>query len=161
MDDLVNSGKSKKKETRLRLRPVNQDNWREVAKLTVDELQRAFVAEPTYYLALCCYGELWKPLAIYLDKQVIGFLMWAEDSEDGSCWLGGIMIDQNYQRKGYGRGAIQAAIAMLSEKHGYQQFALSYAPENTAKHLYHRLGFVETNEWEDDEVVARLSITGN
>lgn len=157
----MSPGRSKKKEIQVRLQPVNRDNWREVAELTVDDSQRAFVAEPAYYLALCCYGELWKPLAITLGEQVIGFMMWAEDSEDGSCWLGGILIDRKYQRRGYGRGALQAAIAMLSEKHGYRQFALSYSPENTAKHLYHQLGFVETKEREDDEVVARLAISGN
>jgi len=142
----------------LALKPVNRDNWREVAMLTVTESQREFVAEPSYYLALCCYGELWQPLAIYSDEQVIGFLMWAVDNDDGSCWLGGILIDQNHQRRGYGRRAIQTAIAMLSDKHGYKNFALSYSPDNAAKHLYHKLGFTETDEWEGDEIVARLSL---
>ena len=71
---------------------------------------------------------------------------------------GGILIDAKYQRQGYGRKAIQAAITMLAEEGGYQQFALSYAPHNSAKRLYHSLGFIETDEWEDDEVVARLSL---
>jgi diamine N-acetyltransferase len=93
-----------------------------------------------------------------LGEEVIGFMMWAVDTDDGSCWLGGILIDKKHQRKGYGRQAIQAAISMLGEKHGYQDFALSYSPNNPAKHLYHKLGFKETDEWEDDEVVARLSL---
>ena len=109
-------------------------------------------------MALCSYGEDWHPLAIYLDEQVIGFLMWAVNSTDGSCWLGGILIDQGYQRRGYGRKAIQAAIAMLAEEGGYQCFALSYSTDNPAKYLYSSLGFIETDEWEDDEVVARLSL---
>ena len=155
----MSSSKSKDNETQVTLRAVNRDNWREVAKLKVKDSQREFVAEPSYYLALCSYGEDWHPLAIYLGEQVIGFLMWAVDSDDGSCWLGGILIDAKYQRQGYGRKAIQAAIAMLAEQGGYQNFALSYAPHNPAKHLYHALGFVETGEWEDDEVVARLSLT--
>lgn len=150
---------SKANETQVTLHPVTRDNWREVARLKVNESQCEFVAEPTYYLALCNYGELWHRLAIYLGEQVIGFLMWAVDSDDGSCWLGGILIDQKYQRQGYGRGAIQAAVAMLAEEGGYQQFALSYAPDNPAQRLYQSLGFVETDEWEDDEVVARLSLT--
>jgi len=144
---------------RVKLRPVNRGNWREVAELKVAESQREFVAEPSYYLALCSYGGLWKPLAIYLDEQVIGFLMWAVDEADGSCWLGGILIDQKYQRRGYGRQALEGAIATLSKEHGFQHFALSYKPDNPAKRLYHELGFIETDEWEDDEVVARLSLT--
>jgi len=154
----MNSSVSKSIEKHVRLRTVERENWREVAKLEVAESQRKFVAEPSYYLALCCYGGLWQPLAIYMDEQVIGFMMWAVDSDDGSCWLGGILIDQKHQQRGYGRQAIQTAIEMLSGEHGYQNFALSYSPDNPAKHLYHKLGFSETNEWEEDEIVARLSL---
>ena len=69
------------------------------------------------------------------------------------------MVDQDMQRRGYGRRALQGAIGMLSELHGYKDFALSYQPANlVAKQLYSKLGFVETNEWEDDEIVARLSL---
>jgi len=148
----------KNKENQISLRPVDKDNWREVANLEVNEAQQKFVAEPLYYLALCNYGGLWQPLAIELGEQVIGFIMWAVDSDDGSCWLGGILIDRKHQRKGYGRQAIKSAITMLADKHNYQIFALSYSPENSAKHLYYSLGFIETDEWEDDEIVARLSI---
>ena len=70
------------------------------------------------------------------------------------------MVDHRSQRQGYGGQAIRAAITMLAEEHGYQQFALSYLPHNPARRLYHRLGFVETGETEGDEVVARLSLAG-
>jgi len=152
----VSTNTSETNKPQITLRPVSRDNWREVAKLKVTESQREFVADPCYYMALCCYGELWRPLAIYLEEQVIGFMMWAVDPADGSCWLGGILIDQGHQRRGYGRQAIQAAIAMLAEKHDHRHFALSYSPDNPAKQLYHALGFIETDEWEDNEVVARL-----
>jgi diamine N-acetyltransferase len=91
-------------------------------------------------------------------RQVIGFLMWAVDPPDDSCWLGGILIHHRYQRRGYGRQAIQASIRMLADEHGFRHSALSYAPDNAAKHLYDKLGFIETDEWEGDEVVARLSL---
>ena len=150
---------SKDNESPVTLRPVNRDNWRGVAKLEVTAAQREFVSEPCRYLALCSYGGDWKPLAVCLGDLVIGFLMWVVDPADGSCWLGGIIIDQQYQRSGYGRQAVQAAIAMLAGEHGYQDFALSYNPANhVAKDLYVSLGFAETDEWEDDEVVARLSL---
>ena len=143
--------------TLINLHPVTKDNWRDVAKLKVSEAQSEFVAEPLYYLALCNYGNLWHPLAIYLGEQVIGFMMWAVDDEDGSCWLGGILIDSAYQRHGYGRKAVQAAINMLAKAHNFNHFALSYQPANTAaRNLYNQLGFQEKDEWEDDEVVARF-----
>jgi diamine N-acetyltransferase len=142
------------------LRPVSHDNWRNVAKLRVTEAQREFVAEPSYYLALCCYGNDWRPLAIYLDEQVIGLMMWTMDPADGSCWLGGILVYQSMQKRGYGGQAVQAAITMLNGKFGHRNFALSYLPANhVAKQLYSKLGFIEMNEWEDDEIVARLSLS--
>lgn len=146
-------------EKRVSLRPVGQENWREVARLKVSDAQRAFVAEPSSYLALCCYGQDWRPLAIYLDEQVIGFMMWTTDPADESCWLGGVFVDQGMQKRGIGKRAVQLVIDMLKREYGYHDFALSYQPANlTAKGLYGKLGFVETDEWEDDEIVARLSL---
>ncbi len=141
------------------LHPVNRDNWREVAKLKVSDAQKEFVAEPLYYLSLCHYGDIWNPLVICLGTQIIGFMMWGMDPADGSCWLGGILIDSAYQHRGYGQQAVRAAITMLSNQHNFHRFALSYQPENaTARRLYARLGFQETGEWEDNEVVARLEV---
>jgi diamine N-acetyltransferase len=156
----MDSNVSERNEAQISLRPVNHDNWRDVANLKVSETQREFVAEPCYYLALCCYGNDWHPLAICLDDHVIGFMMWAMDPADGSCWLGGILVDQGMQRHGYGRQAVQAAITMLKGEYGHRNFALSYQPANlVAKNLYNKLGFIEMNEWEDDEIVARLLLT--
>jgi len=150
---------SESNQEQVSLRPVSRDNWRNVANLRVSETQREFVAEPSYYLALCCYGNDWQPLAICLDEKIIGFMMWAIDPADGSCWLGGIFVDQSMQKRGYGKQAIQAAIRMLNGKYGLRDFALSYQPANLiAKRLYSKLGFIETDEWEDDEIVARLSL---
>jgi diamine N-acetyltransferase len=146
-------------ESQVSLRPVNSENWRDVAHLQVTPSQREFVAEPCYYLALCCYGDDWRPIAICLGEQVVGFMMWAVDPADDNCWLGGILIDQSHQRKGYGRQAVEEAISMLSNEYGYEDFALSYQPTNVvAKHLYRSIGFSETEECEGDEIVARLSL---
>lgn len=156
----MNPNISESNEKKVSLRSVSHDNWRNVANLKVSDAQCKFVAEPSYYLALCCYGNDWHPLAIYLDEQVIGFMMWTIDPADGSCWLGGILVDQSMQKCGYGEQAVRTAIRMLKTKHGYRNFALSYQPANlVAKHLYNKPGFVEMNEWENDEIVARLSLT--
>jgi diamine N-acetyltransferase len=142
----------------LTLRPVTRDNWRAVRDLRVADDQRTFVADPNHYLAVCCY-ESWSPLAICLDDTVIGFMMWAVDPDDRSCWFGGIFLDRAYQGRGLGRAAIVEALAVLGGRTGASEFALSYQPANTvARRLYGSLGFVETGEVEDDEVVARLRV---
>ncbi len=136
---------------------VTGENWRDVADLSVAEDQQEFVATPTRYLCLCAYGGLWKPLAICRDGAVVGFLMWAVDDEDGSCWLGGILVDREHQGGGIGRSAVMKAIDRLAGRVGCDEFALSYQPANAvARHLYTSIGFVETPQREGDEIVARL-----
>lgn len=155
----MDTGVSGTSDARVSLHPVDQTNWRGIANLKVFETQRDFVAEPCHYLALCAYGKDWQPLAISLDEQVVGFMMWTTDPADGSCWLGGILVDKGMQRHGYGRQAVLAAIGMLRRQYGYHEFALSYQPANlAARSLYQDLGFLETNEWEGAEVIARLSL---
>ena len=146
-------------EERVTLRPVDRDTWRDVAGLRVAAAQRDWVAEPAYYLALCCYGSAgWRPLAVLAGERVVGFLMWAVDPDDGSCWLGGLLVDRERQGKGYGKRAVRTAVAMLAESGSHSGFALSYRPDNVvARRLYAGLGFVETGEREGDEVVARLA----
>lgn len=143
----------------LDLRPVDADTWRAVADLRVAPAQRAFVAEPSRYLALCHYDPAgWTPLAVLLDGRVIGFLMWAVDPEDDACWLGGVLIDRAWQGRGYGRRAMRAALARLTAN-GCRHFALAYEPDNrVARSLYASLGFRETGERDGTEVVARLAL---
>jgi len=138
------------------LREVDSDNWRACAALQVSEGQRDFVMPASYYLALCHYGRLWRPLAIYSGTDVVGFVMWAIDPSDHSGWLGGLTIDQRRQGSGYGSAAVEAVLRLLREEHGCTSAALSYSPDNVgARRLYASLGFEETGELEDDELVAR------
>jgi diamine N-acetyltransferase len=145
--------------TRIRLieaREVNAHNWREVVRIEPREDQRRFVASVAYYLNLCHYGGVWKPLALYHDGEPVGFAMWGYDAEDDSHWIGGFVIDGQHQGKGYGRAALETMLDHLATQPGYREAALSYEPENTvARRLYASLGFVETGEHVEDELVAR------
>lgn len=139
------------------LEPVSAENWRAVTHVRVTEAQRRFVMDPAYYLVMCQYSPIgWSPLALRHGDDIVGFLIWAIDPADGSCWFGGVTIDQAWQGRGYGRRAVELAREKLHREHGHTRFALSYHPENTlAARTYAALGFAETGETEDDEVVAR------
>jgi diamine N-acetyltransferase len=140
----------------MELRDVNADNWRDVVHIKPREDQRRFVASVAYYLILCHYGEEWRPLALYTDDKPVGFAMWAFDTEEESYWIGGLVIGAEHQGKGYGREAMEALLDHLAAQPGYREAALSCDPENTvARRLYASLGFVETDERVDDELVAR------
>jgi diamine N-acetyltransferase len=140
----------------MELRDVNADNWRDVVRIEPREDQRQFVASVSYYLNLCHYGEDWRPLALYREGEPIGFAMWAFDTEEESYWIGGLVIGAEHQGEGYGRAAMEAILDHLAAQPGYREAALSCDPENTvARRLYASLGFVETGERVDDELVAR------
>jgi len=147
--------------TEVRLEPVTEDNWRECAALAVRPDQADHVAPVTYYLCLCTFGSTWQPLAIVRGDTVVGFCMWAVD-DDGSRWVGGLVVDAAVQRSGVARSALTALIARFEAEPGCTGVALSYSPDNVAaRRLYAALGFVETGETEDDgaEVVARRPLT--
>jgi diamine N-acetyltransferase len=145
---------------RVHIEVVDADNWRAVARLRVLPEQERFVAATTYYLALCTYGGTWNPLAVKEDGEVIGFLMWGFDPDEDAAWLGGIVIDHRHQGRGLGRAATREAMRMLHDTRGYTRFALSYNPANaTAKRAYAALGFAETGEMAEDELVARTTLT--
>ena len=136
---------------------VTAANWRDAADLEVAEDQRAFVAPVSRYLCLCHYGGVWQPLAVAAEGRIVGFVMWAVDPDDGSGWIGGLVIGREHQRRGHGRAAVAALLERLRREQGCPSAALSYSPGNlAARALYVSLGFTETGEREDDELVARL-----
>jgi diamine N-acetyltransferase len=135
--------------------PVTAANWRDCAALRVRPDQRRFVNPVTYYLCLCHYGHLWQPLAVTRGEAVVGFVMWAID-DDRSRWIGGVVVDGAYQRTGVGRALLRLLMDRFAAEPGCPNVALSYDPANTvARALYASLGFRETGEKEDTELVAR------
>jgi diamine N-acetyltransferase len=96
----------------------------------------------------------WEPFAIITGREMVGFVMVGIDEADNSLWIGGLLVDSDHQRRGYGRAAVVLLIERAAER-GCSQAALSYDPRNPARKLYAALGFAETGEMEDDEVVAR------
>lgn len=135
---------------------VRADNWRACTELEVEEPQQRFVAPVANYLVQCAYGDLpWRPLAVRVGEEVVGFVMWGVDPADKSFWIGGLVIDRRHQRRGYGR-AVVAELLERAAADGHREAALSYELENTtARSLYASMGFVETGEFEGDETVAR------
>ena len=135
--------------------PVTSANWRDCAALTVAPQQRDFVSPVAYSLCLCAYGDVWHPLAATRDGEVVGFVMWGAD-DDGSRWIGGLVVDARRQRQGIGGEIVRRLRERLIAEPGCPNVALSYTPENEdAGRLYRSLGFAETGETEDDEIVAR------
>jgi diamine N-acetyltransferase len=143
---------------RVTLRPVDDGNWRAVADIAPLDSQRGFVpALAARYLLLSMREDVWTSLAVHADDTVVGHVMWGVD-EDGSHWLGGMLIDAAEQGKGLGRAVLATITTWLAAQQECRVIRLSYHPANTAaKQLYESAGFRPTGTVEGDEVVAEAS----
>ena len=156
------------------LRKVNHGNLRELASLSVGEAQRGFVASNTWSImeayTTLAEGGVALPFGIYADETPVGFLMIGFDCMDwedapavahGAYSIWRLMIDARYQGKGYGRRALEAALAYIRTFPcgPAERCWLSFEPDNlTAKGLYHSMGFEENGEMDGNEVVAVLRL---
>ena len=136
---------------------ITSDNWRNVVAVEPHESQAAFVAPISRYLCLAHYDGVWNPLCVLDDGNVVGHLMWAFDGDEDAYWIGGVVIQHERQGIGLARAAVGLLIDRLRREQNATQFALSYASENKrASSLYQSMGFEETGEITEGEVVARL-----
>jgi diamine N-acetyltransferase len=151
------------------LRPVTQDNWRDVARLQVAEDQHEFVAANIYSLAEAAYEPGLTPLAIYADETLVGFALYTHEPfrgewtftqtpYQGELGILRMMVGKAYQGKGYGRQALQALLSQMRQLPGGQAIILNFVPTNVAaRRLYESLGFVVYEE-SDEDCWARLTL---
>ena len=159
----------------LRIEKINGKNVWEILKLRVSESQKEFVAANDVsiieaYTTITANGFAF-PFGIYDGKTPVGFMMIGYDSadywedtpdiarENYSLWR--LMIDENYQKKGFGREAVALGLDFIkSFPCGKSEYCwLSYEPENeVARQLYRSFGFVETGDTVGGEIIAVLKL---
>lgn len=145
------------------LRPLDATERARMLELEVAPAQQGFVASNEESIEEADDGDHCVPLAIYADNQPVGFTMYALDPDDDNYWIYRLMIDQRYQRRGYGRQALLEMLKLMATLPGCGHVTLSVVPENeTAMALYRAVGFRATGEIIGGEVVFRynLSVTG-
>jgi diamine N-acetyltransferase len=146
---------------RVRLAKVTEDNWEDVVDLELSDDQQDFVADNTYSLAESKFDRSARPRAIYAGKQIVGFLMYDVETSRGArkATIYRFMIDKAQQGKGYGRAAMECALAEIRAIRGVTVIAVSYMPKNkVARGLYRSFGFVERGRDEDGETIAVLKL---
>lgn len=142
------------------LKKIDEDNYRKVLAIKMNEEQNKFVAPNVVSLAQAwVFYEKARPFAIYKDEEVIGFLMldWDEKEREVSIWR--FMIAEEHQNKGYGRKAIEQAIDIIKESNKFDCIYIEYVPGNDAgEHLYKSVGFKDTGEIDDGEIVLKMDL---
>ncbi len=149
------------------LRPVTKDNWEALIDLKVKPEQKNFVASNLYSIAQSQFGEDFEghwdlhPLGIYDGDTPVGFLMYGYNFSHPSqqAFIIRLMVDEKFQRRGYGRVAMEKMLEIFRADERVKTVGISYEPENdAARKLYSGLGFVETGRIIEDEVEAVLKL---
>jgi diamine N-acetyltransferase len=138
--------------------PVTQENWRAVAHLEVPSDQKQFVAPNSYSLAEAAYEPGLTPVAISTDETLVGFAMYTHEPfqgewpftqtpYQGELGIVRLMVDKQYQHRGYGRQAILALIDRMRRLPGGQTILINVISANHgARRLYESVGFVVYEE---------------
>ena len=140
----------------LSLKPIDESNFEACIDLDVTDYQKQFVASNMYSLAEC-----------YAVKEADGFLMVDQDTFVGFTmisyetegdfkgpWIVRFMVDQRFQRKGYGRQAMIHVLEKFKSLHPNETIYLSTKENNTtAILLYESFGFKATGKMLYGEMV--------
>lgn len=157
----MNEGRTVREGARIELVPVNESNFRAVVDMKLPEEQRRFVAPNVVSLAQAWLEyDVARPYAVCCDGRPVGFLMFDWDVGERNAGIWRFMIAHSEQGRGYGRAALEAAIALVRERGEFDMMNLDYVPGNdTAAALYRSLGFRETGEICEGELCMTLPLT--
>jgi len=127
------------------LHPLTPAYREAVLRLTVAPEQQDFVAANADSLAEAEQNSDCVPFVVLAEGEPVGFAMYALDHDDGNFWIYRLMIDARFQRRGYGRMALEQLIERMAALPDCPRIMLGVEPANTtAAALYRSLGFVPT-----------------
>lgn len=140
---------------------------RDFLKLEVADSQRGLVATmaQSYADALFPPDDGWgtaRPWmrGVLVDGEPAGFIMCSDPAgEYREAWLWRLLVDKNHQRKGVGTFAAQEAIERYRTL-GVTRILTGWVPApGNAGDFYRKLGFIETGDVVEGEVIAALEVT--
>lgn len=141
---------------------VDDNNRDAVLALDVLESQRDLVTGNDVSLAEAEPRPHYQPRAIYLDEQLVGFLLYSPMEPLATpvhYQIFRFMVDARYQGRGVGRHALALVLEEVSAIDSALELRINYVPENTvARSLYLSFGFEEIGLDQYGEMVARIVI---
>lgn len=144
------------------LKKVDESNFIDCFNLNLRHGQDKFVSHPVRSLAQAyVYYNQCTPFAIYNDNIIVGYVMVIYDYDEETYNIWHMMIDEKYQGKGYGTKAVKLCLDYIKSKPfgNSNDVILTCNMDNShAIHIYEKLGFKDTGERDDDEIIMNLVI---
>ena len=149
------------------LRPLTEENRPALEALRVATAQRAFVSSVTDSLAEAERYADANPLVfgLYDRETPVGFVMIADEVDDPDYiahYLWKLLIDERFQRRGFGTAALDLVAAYFRSKGVPTMWTSTGEGEGSPIPFYERYGFVRDGVHEDDdgsrEIMLRLDL---
>ena len=138
----------------MRLISVTEDNWMDVASLQVKEEQKGYVAPAIGILARGyvyrdCNAKIY---AFENDGVIVGTALVREFADEPLGYdLQQFMVDEHYQKKGYGSQALQLILNELRAENHYDHVELCVKKADAeAIRLYEKHGFADSGYIDED-----------
>ena len=138
----------------LHLEEVNEENWR--IPFMLKEEQKHYVSNPYKLLARAWAYRNQRSHAyvIYADETPVGMALYYDLERAHAYDFSQLFIDGGYQGRGYGEKAARLILDQMKADGKYDKAYLCYIEGNeAARRLYEKLGFWETGEVDEDEVI--------
>jgi diamine N-acetyltransferase len=131
----------------INLREINIENFWDVIELKVHENQEEYVLENSISIAQSKVQPECIPMAINEDNIPVGFLMYCIDRDDGNYWIYRFMIDKKFQKRGYGKKAMEILLHEIRKDKNHNKIILDVKKESVeAVNLYKNFGFEFTGK---------------
>jgi diamine N-acetyltransferase len=142
------------------LREITKENLSDILRLKVTPHQEQFVASNSVSIAEAHFEpQLPWFRAIYAGEAPVGFLMLEYNAEEQFYFLWRLMIDERYQKHGYGRKALELLFAHVKTLPRADALYTSCVPaEGSPGPFYEKMGFVYTGEEKYGELYMRREL---
>jgi diamine N-acetyltransferase len=139
------------------LREITKENLDDILSLKVAPAQENFVASNAKSIAQAHFHpEVAWFRAIYADQTPVGFVMLEDDPVNEAYFLWRFMIDAQFQKRGFGRRALELVIEHAKTRPGARALFTSCVPgEGSPGEFYEKMGFTDTGEIENGERVMQ------
>jgi diamine N-acetyltransferase len=129
------------------LREIDSENFWVCIGLEVAEYQKEFVTSNAVSLAQSKYQPECIPLGIYSGDEMVGFMMYCIDADDGEYWIYRMMTDKRHQGKGYARQAMELLVQRIKGDDTRHAMLLGvHTDSKEAVALYKSFGFEFTGQ---------------
>lgn len=129
---------------------VTNENWQDVAFLSVGDSQKDFIESNAFSLAQSKFEPEWKSFGLYDGETLVGYAMYGLEKSNDTVWLDRFMIDCEHQGKGYASRFLRLLLQDITAEYKSDKVYLSIADGNdVAQRLYEKFGFALNGKIDD------------